>query len=142
MRNFNLISAAIACIMAVASCGSANKANKMSGIGGEWNIKEVLGTEVAGKAENPAVISFDIEGGRVSGTAGCNRFMGSFKLNENGKNSISFSPLAATKMMCPDMELEDKLFKAIDAAKKVRNLKNDELGFYDEAGELVLKISR
>lgn len=141
MKKFYMIGAVAAGIMTLTSCGCSNKAVDTAKIDGEWRIEEVMGISVAGKTEESAVINFDTKENKVSGTAGCNRFMGSFKLGEEGRNSIKFSPLAATKMMCPDMEIEDKFFRAVDAARTVKVSKS-EMSLRDADGKPVVKLAR
>ena len=48
-------------------------------------------------------ISFDIEGGIISGQDGCNRFTGKMEVQGNG---IRFSPIAGTRMACPGNKKE------------------------------------
>lgn len=141
MKKFCVIGVVAAGIMTFTSCGCSNKACDTAKIDGEWKIEEVMGISVAGKTEEAAVVNFDTKENKVSGTAGCNRFTGGFKLGEEGKNSIKFSPLAATKMMCPDMEIEDKLFQAIDAARTVKVSKS-EMSLRDAEGKPVVKLAR
>jgi putative lipoprotein len=59
-------------------------------------------------------ITFDPKSGRVSGSGGCNRFTGSYQATASG--SLTFGPLAATRMACADtMATEDEFFKALNA---------------------------
>ncbi|MGQ9820177.1 MAG: META domain-containing protein [Candidatus Kapaibacteriales bacterium] len=78
-----------------------------------WVMEEM--TDVVLNKENLMkglpVFEFNLSEMRVSGHAGCNQFFG--KINLKG-NSISFGTLAATKMACPDMTVEQKVFQAIN----------------------------
>ena len=140
---FNIIICAIAGMAAFVSCGTSRKAASTEElISGSWNITEAMGHAVTPRDNAAPTISFDIDGKRVSGHAGCNRFMGGFTLNGNGKNSISFTPLAATKMMCPDMETEQNIFLALDAASRIKGSGHDSIEFRSDSGEVVLKMER
>jgi heat shock protein HslJ len=59
--------------------------------------------------------------GRVAGSAGCNRYTGSFK--QDGK-TLSFGPAAATRRMCVEpegvMEQEQQFLKALETVATVR----------------------
>lgn len=44
--------------------------------------------------------------GKVSGTVGCNRFSGSYELKED---QLTFGPLMATKMACPDLPMTQEI---------------------------------
>ena len=139
---FNIIICAIAGMAALVSCGTSRKAASTEElISGSWNITEAMGHAVTTRDNAAPTISFDIDGKRVSGHAGCNRFMGGFTLNGNGKNSISFTPLAATKMMCRDMKAEMLIFQATEAARTARK-DNEDLVFCSEDGNVVLRMTR
>ncbi|MEJ5262198.1 MAG: META domain-containing protein [Ignavibacterium sp.] len=56
------------------------------------------------------MFEFNLREKRVSGHAGCNQFFGGIELKGN---IISFGNLAATKMACPDMTVEQKVFQAL-----------------------------
>ncbi|WP_337873304.1 META domain-containing protein [Ignavibacterium sp.] len=56
------------------------------------------------------MFEFNLREKRVSGHAGCNQFFGGIELKGN---MISFGNLAATKMACPDMTVEQKIFQAL-----------------------------
>ena len=80
---------------------------------GNWRLTEVNGQPVDSVNGEIPYISFD-ESGNISGTAGCNRFRSTFKLEKG--NRIKFSPVLATKMACADMSVENRLFPILDVA--------------------------
>lgn len=131
--------AAVSCLMAMISCGAGKKALTSADIDGQWTIIEAMGKAVTGNEGNVPSINFNVAEKSVSGTTGCNSFMGSFTLGED--NAISFSPLAATKMMCRNMEAEMLIFQALDAARSAKKDK-DALVFCSEDGNVVLKMTR
>lgn len=104
--------------MTMISCGTGKKALTSADIDGQWTIVEAMGQAVTGNEGNVPSINFNVAEKSVSGTTGCNRFMGGFTLGEN--NEVSFSPLAATKMMCRDMKAEMLIFQATEAARTAR----------------------
>lgn len=57
------------------------------------------------------IFEFNLSEMRVSGHAGCNQFFGEINLKGN---SISFGTLTSTKMACPDMNVEQKIFQALN----------------------------
>ena len=81
-----------------------------------WKLLKVDGfnQDIAG-LQKEAFIRFDSAGSKFSGTAGCNRMMGTFIATGN---TIKIGPSAATRMMCPSplMELETAFEKAIGKA--------------------------
>lgn len=74
--------------------------------GKEWQLTELLGQslEVTAGSALPSLY-FDGSRGRLAGSDGCNRLMGSYRLRE--REQIEFGPLAGTLMACPDMALPD-----------------------------------
>ena len=83
-----------------------------------WVINTLDGLDISKTATNEQEIFFILNSKtkRVSGNAGCNTFMGSYTLEEG--NSISFSPLATTRMICPDSNINEsqvlKIFETVD----------------------------
>lgn len=114
-----LISAAAFAAVVLSSCGTTGKSVDISG---EWNVVSVKGEQVEG---NP-YIGFDLAEGRIYGNAGCNRIMGEFNYvpnlynpKKNNEDSITlghidFINVGATRMMCPDMETEQKVLEALN----------------------------
>lgn len=73
----------------------------------------------------------------VSGFSGCNRFMGSYTLNDS---SLSFGALASTRMACgAAMETEREF---LDALGKVRHwaISSQRLNLSDEQGKVLIKM--
>ncbi len=62
--------------------------------GSSWAFISIGGVAVA--ADRPTSLRF--EGDRISGSAGCNRFSGSYSVNSS---TLKAGPLMATKMACP-----------------------------------------
>ena len=102
-----LISAAAFAAVLLSSCGTASKSVDISG---EWNVVSVEGKEVTG---NP-YIGFDMENGRLYGSAGCNRIMGGVEIDSVNPGHIGLTNIGATRMMCPDMETEQKVLEALN----------------------------
>jgi heat shock protein HslJ len=79
------------------------------------------------------------EGGRVGGLGGCNRFGASYEIKGD---SLSFSPIAATRMACESgMDTEQAFF---DMLGKVKGLKlaGDRLELLDGQGKVLATFAR
>jgi copper homeostasis protein (lipoprotein) len=78
-----------------------------------WRLVELSGKPVAKAADENRQphLAFTREGHRVTGFAGCNRITGGFEFRP--PNMLYFTGVAATRMMCPDMSVEDALMKAL-----------------------------
>ena len=92
-----------------------------------WNLPpnnngEVRARQIPqGDASNPIQIIFDINGQRLSGSTGCNRFTATIDEDARG---FSLKQIASTKMACSPqrMELEnDFLYQLNDYRSIVRN---------------------
>ncbi len=100
------------------SCGTQNKS--VVDLAGEWNIITVEGQKVS--SEEIPFLGFDVKENRMYGNAGCNNIMGSVALNSK-KGSIELSNVGATRRMCPDMKLEDKVLNALEKVKSYKATK-------------------
>jgi len=72
--------------------------------GTNWTFVSIGGAPVVG--DRPTALQFD--GNRLSGSAGCNRFSGSYSVDGG---TLKAGTLMATEMACPGMELEQAFFK-------------------------------
>jgi heat shock protein HslJ len=100
-----------------------------------WSLSELNGQPVTVPAGASAPnIRFDRQSMRASGNAGVNRFNGSYSLQGD---SLTFSPLAVTKMAGPEElnELETRFLQALQETNRWR-LEGDSLQFL--AGERVV----
>lgn len=106
-------------ILLAASCQSSRQTASFGG-GSEklyahaWTLVEVGGQAVIPVGtDRDAQLLFALPD-RVTGSTGCNRLTGTFALTDG--NTIRFSPLATTRMMCPDSDTEARFMKALEAA--------------------------
>ncbi len=92
---------------------------------GEWRFEDLDGQGVPDGP--PATLRVDGDG-RVSGTGGCNRFMGALQVSGE---AAGFGPLASTQMACTDaaMTLEMRVFDVLS--------RTDRFGI-DAGGALIL----
>jgi len=104
----------------------------------EWKLLQVGDEMVVGDApQGEPTLTLDPEGNRASGTGGCNRFTGGYQLDGN---KIEFSPIAATRMMCPEgMDTEDAFFYVLAEARSFAMV-DGHLEFYDADGERLARF--
>jgi len=81
-----------------------------------WKLTEIMGKPVSGPAEGKreAHVILKKEKNRVQGQGGCNAFSGTYELTEPGR--ISFSPMASTKMACPNLDQETAFMSVLQKA--------------------------
>ena len=83
--------------------------------GTSWTFVSIGGAPVAGDRAT----SLQFDGARLSGSAGCNRFSGSYRIEGS---TLTAGPLMATKMACPGagMAQEDAFFKLMAGPVSLR----------------------
>lgn len=81
-----------------------------------WKLTEIMGKPVSGPADGKreAHVILKKEKNRVQGHGGCNAFSGTYELKELGR--ISFSPMASTKMACPNLDQESAFMSVFQKA--------------------------
>ena len=92
-------------------------------LGKQWILKSFIneGKSIMLKPDSKITIQFDKD--EVTGSGGCNRYFGSYKITKI--NSISIGPLAWTEMACPDiMEQETKYLIAIQKISTIQVTEN------------------
>lgn len=82
----------------------------------QWRLAELMGKQVDQEITVSRLpwMRFEMQGSRVHGFSGCNRFSGGFDLTAG--NRIRFSPMAVTKMACPDMNVETDFLGVLGTA--------------------------
>lgn len=78
----------------------------------DWKLVEVYGKPVAPRSpDRQAHLVFSPEEGQLSGSGGCNRLMGSYRIDGE---KIAFGPMGITHMACTEgMEVESLFLKAL-----------------------------
>ncbi len=76
-----------------------------------WMLLSLEGQDVpAANDTRMAYIRFEEEGGEVKGYTGCNNFFGKYTLQNT---TLRLSDLGSTRMMCPNIEQENKLMSIL-----------------------------
>jgi heat shock protein HslJ len=118
-------------LIALSAC-SLNQNNKGGDLTGQtWLLSELSGKPVISGSIITAQFSSE---GKLSGTAGCNRYMGSYSTSGN-KLTIS-APLASTLMMCEAdlMTQETEYLNALGEAKSY-SVSGDQLTLFGTGGK-------
>ncbi len=136
----------------MALCGSSNRplivlqkkeaSSKLSDLNGEWMISEAGGEAIPSGMEKQPNIVFDVAQKRLHGNAGCNIINGSFEVDDANPVAISFSRVISTMMACPDLEVEGRVMKSLNAARSFGKLANGDMGFYDADNNLVMVLAK
>lgn len=100
-----------------------------------WTLIELGGKTVVREEQHPVTMIFDATGDRVSGSGGCNRYNGPF--TQDG-DRLTFGVLAATKMMCLNIESEDAYFAMLEKVASFTRSGpklSEKLTLYDKNGK-------
>lgn len=128
--------------LAMSSCRSVEKAIPLSSINGEWNIIEVNGSKITPGENSPLpFIAFDTATGRVSGNSGCNRMMGNFDVNAK-PGSLELTEMASTRMMCPDMTIENNVLNAFAQVKGYKKAGKDKMYLCNSSNRPVVVLQK
>ena len=102
-----------------------------------WTLIEVSGMGVT--QPDARSIQFDASSHHVSGSAGCNRFTGTY---QSSGTSLEIGPLATTRMMCPPatMAAETTFLNALKAVRGF-SFESGKLGLFDAGGTLVARFA-
>lgn len=107
-------------------------------VAGKWTLKTMADEDIAKLfTTKTPTIEFDTEKGRVFGTAGCNNYNATFKI-ENG--NITFGPAMATKMACPSLEGEGKFLKLLSTPVSGQ-INDGDLAFYQD-DKIIMTFSK
>lgn len=112
MRKVFLSMAAIGFAVLMGSCGTGSKTMTNVDLSGEWNIVDINGEALSGDAK--PFLGVDVVEKRIYGNAGCNRMMGGLEYDSVQPGKVRFTSVATTRMMCPEMETEQKVLAALD----------------------------
>lgn len=125
----------VCCLITVLaiSCKSAKESVSLTGV--KWVAESLNGKEIKFKeAESEVFLTFDGKEKKVLGKAGCNRFFGTYEQKES---VLTFSGMGATKMACPDMDIEASFFKVLEDTKTFV-IKNDKLTLKDDSNVIAV----
>ena len=108
-------------------------------LNGTWRVAKINNEPV----DNPDVkLVIDVDEGKVHGNTGCNIFNGAFETDMEHPNSISFSSIALTRMMCPDIKYENVYMVALEEAASANPVSSNEVVLYNDQKEPVLTLVR
>jgi len=101
-------------VMILAACTSSGSQQGDDLTGKVWALTELMGNPPMAGTGISAQFTAD---GKVSGSAGCNRYSGTYTVS--GSNITFSSPMASTMMMCeqPVMDQESAYLKMLGEAK-------------------------
>jgi heat shock protein HslJ len=103
-------------------------------IEGGWNVSVMY--RVTNSAEKLTGVTLDFTSNGFSGKAPCNRVSGNYKIEDF---KISFSNVAATKMVCSKLETESAFLKLLETAVDNFTFRDNKLLLKNNKNEVVFE---
>jgi len=100
-----------------------------------WVPMRIGDRSVAGVEREPWFV-LEPRAKHVTGSGGCNRFTGAY---EAGEGTLTFGPLASTRMACPGMETETAFLRALEGTRRFR-LAGRHLDLEDAKGVVLARL--
>lgn len=130
-------------LASVCACSTSRKAmSSLDALNGEWKIVEVEGYAISPKAgEKEAFIGFDVKENRLYGNTSCNNLVGGIQADAK-KGTISFGQTGSTRMMCADMETEQKVLGAMGKVAKYEITSDGKMNLKTDNGTTVMTLQK
>ena len=113
----------------------------LSDLSGEWAVELVNGKKIVGTADVAPFIGFNLDESRIYGNVGCNTINGALTQEDGKPNSLKFGNVAATMMMCPDMETETIVLNALNETRRF-SMKDGKVYLLGENGNELLVLKK
>ena len=113
--------------------------HNMDFLNGAWRV-----TAINGQPNSNEVVQFvfDLPEKKIHGNAGCNIINGEITIDPDVTNSVQFSNIASTRMMCPDIATETAVLVALEETEKAFAKSDDTVTFVNHSGKPVLQLIR
>ena len=103
----------VAALKAAGCCHCRSKSRAAAPLeGNTWRLSKLMGEDIETSGES-FTLTFNDEG-RLNGVGSGNRLFGDYKAASDGK--LDIGQLGSTRMMCPDIETENRYFMAVGTA--------------------------
>ncbi len=110
-RNSVIISAAVILfVILISGCSGSKQISSAKIEGIEWRLESLKGSTVALNSGSSITLSFDGSTAKISGKGVCNNYFGGYTKTDE---TLIFSSIGSTKMMCDDNINESDYFNAL-----------------------------
>lgn len=136
------ILATLGVALGLASCNSHIEKMPMKDLTGEWTITAVDGKDITvPEGQEAPYLGFDTANGNIFGYTGCNRLRG--HITEGASTGeITITDVAATRMMCPDIELEQSIINSLSEVALAGREESGDVKLCDAAGKALITLRR
>lgn len=113
--------------------------HNMDFLNGAWRVTAINGQP---NSNEGVQFVFDLPEKKIHGNAGCNIINGEISIDPDVTNSVQFSNIASTRMMCPDIATETAVLVALEETEKAFAKSDDTVTFVNHSGKPVLQLIR
>lgn len=106
-------------------------------VGTYWKLIELRGNAVVPGTRRDPHITFLSENHRIAATGGCNQMTGGYVTLDD---ELQFTPLASTRIMCPDVAAQEATLVAALAATARYRIEGPTLELLDASGAAVARL--
>lgn len=111
----------------------------MGFLNGSWSVTQINGHH---NDNSDVKLVIDIYEQHLHGNTGCNILNGDLMIDPDKSNSIQFSKIATTRMMCPDTKTETALLVALESVEYAKKGKNNTVIMLDKDNKPMLVLKR
>ena len=112
LTKFTLLTLLAALVVSCCPCRSYQKRTRRPLVGTEWQLIR-LGGRTIRPAEGSYTVTFLAEGNRLTGVGACNRLSATY--SADASRALHISPVATTRMACPESSDEEAFVEALEA---------------------------
>lgn len=133
MKKVTNLFVALMAVVAMVSCADKKGFEVLHG---EWDVVSIGEMAVPDSAD--AFIGFDVVEQIVYGCTGCNQLTGALPAEVSPEVPM-FAAMGSTRMMCPDMTIEDAMLPALGQVVNFK-VEGDNLYLLDTAGATIMSL--
>lgn len=106
-------------------------------LNGAWRVKAINGNALS---TGNARLVIDVDQNTIHGNSGCNIINGIITIDPSKDFAIEFEDLQSDSSPCPDIDMESNLLLALECAETARPDGKNEVVFYDNENNEVLRL--
>ncbi len=108
-------------------------------LNGTWTVSNLNGKAL----NNPDIkLVIDVEEEKIHGNTGCNILNGTLLTDMMEQGAVTFTNLATTRMMCPDIDVETELLVCLEATASVSPVNANTVNLLNSEGRVILTLTR
>lgn len=138
-KTFTRAAVVLAAVVLSSCCACRKGSLKIANLEADnWRLIEFRGEAVP--TDKAVTLTFDAEKKMIYGQAPCNNFFASYSLFKDAEHNIEISNAGATRMFCPDTEIENGFTRELSNIKRLK-IEGERLLLLDADGNLVALLT-